>query len=358
MAQYGGPPPQNYGAPPSPYGAPPPHQAYGAPPPPSPHGAHPPPNFPPPQQRPSINVTTQIQAIRKACKGLGTDEAMLIRVIGSADGPTIDAIRAGYQYTGGLIKTLESETSKNFKTALVATALGPLESLVFWANRSMAGAGTDEWMMTEALLGRTNHEMQMMKQIYPKMYRRTLENDVRADLSFKTQEFFLMAINTIKPEEWVQPNPAEIDRQTQALYAATKGRPGTDETTVSKIVTSCNEAQLRAIALQFGRLHGDIIKMIKSEFSGHMRDALIYLFRGALNKPERDAKLLEDSMKGLGTRDDHLIMRVVRIHWDRQHLANVQAAFRNMYHRELANRIQGDTSGDYCRMLLQMVSLA
>lgn len=269
----------------------------------------------------------------------------------------IDAIRAGYNHTGGLIKTIESETSKNFRTALIAAALGPMESAVFWANRSMAGAGTDEAMMTESLLGRSNAEMALIKQSYQRLYRRSLESDVKADLTFKTQEFFLMAINTIKPEEWVQPNPAEIATQAQALYAATKARPGTDETTVSKIVTSCNDAQLRAIAQQYNHLHGDIITMIKSEFTGHMKNALIYLFRGALNKAERDAKLLEDSMKGLGTKDELLIMRVVRVHWDRQHLANVKAAYKHMYGKELTSRIKGDTSGSYCKMLVQMVNI-
>jgi annexin A7/11 len=254
-----------------------------------------------------------------------------------------------------LIRTLESETSKNFRTALVATALGPVESMVFWANRSMAGAGTNEDMMTEALLGRTNQEMATMKRMYQQKYGRSLESDVRGDLSFKTEQFFVMAINAQKPEEWIQPNPAQTAQDVQAIYAATRGRIGTDESTVLRIVTNCNEAWLRAIAQQFNALHGDVIAMIKSEFSGHMKDALVYLFKGALNKAERDAELLEATMKGIGTKDDLLIMRVVRIHWDRQHLANVKAAYRSLYRKELAARINGDTSGDYCRLLLQMV---
>ena len=57
----------------------------------------------------------------------------------------------------------------------------------------------------------------------------------------------------------------------------------------------------------------------------------------------------------LGTKDDLLIMRVVRIHWDRAHLENVKRAYQQMYKRDLIKRIHGETSGDYRSMLETLV---
>ncbi|KAF8243983.1 Annexin, partial [Wilcoxina mikolae CBS 423.85] len=346
-----GPPPQGYGPPPQGYG-PPPQQGFGPPPqgygPPPPQGFGPPPQgfggAPPPQQ--PINITPDVTAIHKACKGFGTDETALIKVLANRDGPTIDAIRRGYPY-GDLVKTLDKETSGDFRTILHATALGPLESLVFWAHRAVNGMGTNEDMLTEAIMGRSNYEISAMKTVFQQRYGRSLETAVKADLSMKTEELFVMALRAQKPEEWVQPNPQQVMSEVQAIYAATKGRLGTDETTVSGILTRCNEAQIRAIVYEYGRLHGDFSKMIKSEFSGHMRDAFLYLVEGATenDKATRDARLLEAAMKGFGTKDDLLIMRVVRIHWDKRHMANVKAAYRSLYGKDLSKRIRGETSG-------------
>ena len=62
------------------------------------------------------------------------------------------------------------------------------------------------------------------------------------------------------------------------------------------------------------------------EFSGHMEDALLYQLRNALNKPAHAAKLLEDAMAGMGTKDHLLVSRVVRYHWDQQFMNEVKRA--------------------------------
>lgn len=279
----------------------------------------------------------------------------MIRVLAHRDGPTIDAIRRAYHHGGGLIKTLESEASGDFRTVLVATALGPVESNVFWANRAVAGMGTDEDMLTEAIMGRTNADMATMNQLYQIRYGRSLETAVRSDLSMKTEDLFVMALKVQKPEEWVQPDMRAVANDVAVLYGATKGRLGTDETAVSGIMIRSNEAHLRAVCNEYTRVYGDITKMIRSEFSGHMRDAFLFLVEGVLDKAKRDAVLLEAAMKGFGTKDDHLIMRVVRIHWDKRHLENVKLTYQNLYKKELSKRIRGETSGNYREMLLSLI---
>jgi len=253
-----------------------------------------------------------------------------------------------------LIKLLDKETSGNVNTALVSTAMGPLESNVYFAHRAVDGAGTNEGMLTEAVIGRGPADLAAMKQAFHARYRKNLETEIRGDLSMKTEELFMMALSGRRVEEWVQPVPHQIQTEVSALYSAIKRRTGSDET-VSRVLTAANDAQLRAIAYEYSKLHGDLVKMLKSEFSGHMKDVFVYLVEGALDKPKRDAELLEASMKGIGTKDDLLIQRVVRVHWDPQHLANVKAAFRSLYGKDLTGRIRGETSGYYRDMMLELV---
>ena len=301
-----------------------------------------------------FNVNADIAAIHKACKGFGTDDKTLIAILANRDGRTIDEIRRNYT-PGNLVRLLDKEASGNFRIALMATAMGPIGSGVFWAHRAIAGAGTNEPMLTEAVMGRPNFEITGMKQQYQEVYSRPLDADVANDLSMKTKTLFAMALQSHKPDEGVQPDLLQIQGDVSALYAASKGRVGTDENTVCQIFTRCNQEQLRAIAHEYGRRHGDIVKMVKSEFSGHMREALLYIVEGAIDKARRDATLLEAAMAGFGTKDELLVMRVVRIHWDRQHLENVKAAYRAIYNKELAKRIKGETSGSYRDMLLELI---
>ena len=86
-----------------------------------------------------------------------------------------------------------------------------------------------------------------------------------------------------------------------------------------------------------------------------MVDALLMILRGGTDRAMRDAMLLEDTMRGAGTKDDLLLNRVIRYHWDRTHLNQVKGAYRHRYQLDLATRIQGDTRGDFQRLLLACI---
>lgn len=69
--------------------------------------------------------------------------------------------------------------------------------------------------------------------------------------------------------------------------------------------------------------------------------------RGGVDRAMRDANMLENAMSGAGTKDRLLVNRVVRCHWDKNHMANVKGAYKQRYRKDLATRIKGETSGDY-----------
>jgi annexin A7/11 len=86
-----------------------------------------------------------------------------------------------------------------------------------------------------------------------------------------------------------------------------------------------------------------------------MEDALLFQLRSGVDKYMHQATLLEDAMAGAGTKDYLLVSRIVRFHWDRNHMANVRGAYEKRYHRNLASRIKGETSGDYERLMLACI---
>ncbi|KAK4234639.1 annexin-like protein [Achaetomium macrosporum] len=362
------PPPQPYGAS-QPYGQPPPQQPYGQ----QPYGQPPPQQYPPygqhyPPTPPSLgygppqiiayNGDADARALRSAMRGFGTDEKALIRILATKDPLQIATIRDAYMrlHRRDLVQDIKSETSGWFEAGLVALARGPLLNDVYLLREAMSGAGTKEKALNDVLLGRSNADMNAIKSEYQRVFHRRLEDDVRGDLSMKTERHFMIVLGAQRAEDSAPVVKAEIDRDVNDLYNATEGKIGTDEMKVCSILSTRNDNQLRAIAYEYQRKYArNLEDVIRKEFSGHMEDALLFQLRNAVDKYMHQATLLEDAMVGAGTKDYLLVSRVVRFHWDRNHMANVRGAYERRYHRNLASRIKGETSGDYERLMLACI---
>ncbi|KAI3329365.1 Annexin [Xylariaceae sp. AK1471] len=368
---------QSYGAPPPQqgYGAPlpgPPHGQYGAPPPPQQYGA--PPQFAPPPggggppTQPSLgygppqiiqwDASPDAQALRVAMKGLGTDERALIRVLATKDPLQVKAINDAYSrlFSRNLEKDIKSETGKYLEVGLVAIIRGPLLNDVHLLHSAMDGPGTKEKVLNDVLLGRSNADMKAIKGMYQHTFNRSLESDVKGDLSMKTERHFMIVLGACRAEDSAPVIPQAIDQDVMELYRATEGKTGTDEMLVCSILSTRNDAQIRAInhsyEQKFRRRFEDVIK---KEFSGHMEAALLFQLRNAVDKYMNAATLFEDAMAGAGTKDQLLVARVIRYHWDRQTMENIKGAYRQKYKRSLASRIKGETSGDYEKLMVACV---
>lgn len=291
-------------------------------------------------------------------KGFGTDEKTLIRVLATKDPLQIAAIRDAYTriHRRNLEADLKSETGGWLETGLIALSRGPLLHDVHLLRDAMSGLGTKEAVLNDVLLGRSNADINAIKGEYQRVFRRRLEDDVRGDLSMKTERHFLIVLQATRAEDAAPVVQSEIDRDVSELYTATEGKVGTDEVKVCSIFSTRNDNQLRAIAYTYQQKYArNLEEVIRREFSGHMEDALLFQLRRGLDKYMQQAQLLEDAMAGAGTKDALLVGRVVRAHWDRTNMANVRGAYEKRYHKNLANRIKGETSGDYERMLLACI---
>ncbi|KAI1200588.1 hypothetical protein F5X97DRAFT_293148 [Nemania serpens] len=365
---------QSYGAPPPPpsgYGAPPPGPPpgqYGAPPPQQYGYALPPGGAGGPPTQPSIgygapqiiqwDANPDAQALRAAMKGLGTDEKALIRALANKDPLQIDAINKAYfrLFSRSLEKDIKAETSKYFELGLVSIVSGPLLHDVNLLHSAMDGPGTKEKVLNDVLLGRSNADMKAIKGMYQRTFNQQLETAVKGDLSMKTERHFMIVLGACRAEDSAPVIPQAVDQDVMELYRATEGKVGTDEMLVCSILSTRNDNQIRAISQTYQqKFRRGLEDVIKKEFSGHMRDALLFQLRNAMDKYMHAATLLEDAMAGAGTKDQLLVARVVRFHWDRQALENIKGAYKQRYRKSLASRIRGETSGDYERLLVACV---
>jgi annexin A7/11 len=292
--------------------------------------------------------------LRKAMKGFGTDEKTLIRILADKDPIQINAIKTAYhaRHKRHLLQDVQGETSGWLEEGLCAIIRGPLQQDVVYLRQGTEGPGTKEKILNDVLLGRSNADMQAIKAEFQKTYRTSLESVIKGELSMKTERHFLMVLAANRAEESAPVIPQQVDQDVMDIYRATEGKVGTDELLVCSILSQRSDRQIGAIAHTYKqKFTRDLETVIKKEFSGHMELALLHQLRTGTDRAMRDALLLEDAMAGMGTEDRLLVNRVVRMHWDRNHMMQVKGAYQHHFHKSVTSRIRGETSGDYERLM-------
>lgn len=298
------------------------------------------------------------EVIHKATKGFGTDEKALIGVLAKKDPLQIGTIHAQFdkRFMKSLVHLMEKENSGYFAKGLVEICRGPLVSDCYNLMEAMKGLGTKEVVLDDVLVGRSNADVNAIKEKYQQLFKRSLESDLRSDLSANTEQMYMMIIAAKRAEDSHPVLPHEVEQAVTDLQNNMGGFAGKNAIQVCQILTTKSDPQLKAIATAYEhRFHKSLEQTLKSAFSGHMQDALRLLVRRAVNRAEAEAIRLEDSMAGLGTKDELLVQRVVRCHWDRNFMAAVSVEFKKLYKRDLVKRIEGETRGDYEKLMVACV---
>lgn len=291
-------------------------------------------------------------------KGFGTDEAALIRVLAKLSPLEVPVIKETYRQRHGrdLENDVRKEVSGYFELCLLSILRGPLQQDVWCLDKALKGAGTNEDLLNEILLGRSNADIQAIKQAYHHTYHRSLEHDVREDLSAKTERLFSMVLSATRQEESAPVIPQSVDADVSEIHRCTEARLGAEQLTVCSLLSKRSDNQIRAIAHAYEhKYRRPLEKVLVSEFSGHMEDALVQMVRCGTDRAMRDAINIEDAMAGMGTKDEMLIIRVVKLHWNPAHLQQVKGAYKARYRQDLIARVRGETSGDYERSLVALL---
>lgn len=305
-----------------------------------------------------MDMTSVATDVRNAMKGFGTNDKALIKAVAKLDPLQIAGLRQAYKsrINRDIEKDITSETSGDYRDGLIAIVQGPLLHDVQTLQKSIKGMGTKERMLNDVLLGRSNADMRAIKAVYRQTFSKDMVAEVKSDLSLKTERHFEMIMAATRNEESTPLNPQSIDQDVNAFHDATEGQAGTAELKICEIMTNRSDGQIRAIGQQYQqRFQKSLDAVIRSEFSGHMEDALLLQLARATDRAMSDATQFEEAMKGMGTKDDLLVQRVVRVHWNRHHLDQVKKAYAHKFKTKadgLEKRVAGEVSGHYKDLML------
>ena len=311
-----------------------------------------------PVQRPidQAKIDADAAGLRKAMKGLGTDEKAIIEIIANRTNrermAMIDSFKR--QFNRDLIKDLKSETSGKFEDTILALFQDPVSYDCWSLNKAMKGLGTDEDTLIEILCTRSNAYIMEIKKRYLEMYGKTLEQDLAGDLSGDLKTVMMTLSSCLRSENMV-PNQFDCQQKAEQLYKAGEKRLGTNEKVFYDILTLSSPAELRCIDQYYMQKynHG-LLTAIDKEFSGNMKKLLRTIVYSNMNPSEYFATRVNYAVKGLGTKDKLLIRILVTR--DEIDMPQIKLAYSNLYHKDMVKDIENDTSGDYKRLLVALCS--
>ncbi|OUM57435.1 hypothetical protein PIROE2DRAFT_17587 [Piromyces sp. E2] len=287
-------------------------------------------------------------------KGLGTNEKELISILGGYPPLHMNQIINEYQrkYGHRLYEEVSKETSGNFKKLCCALCVPIIEYDVDCIHKAIDGVGTDLNTLIEILVGRTNSDIRALSLEYKKKYEKDIIEEIKDETSGCTKQIFKALLQGDRDESL---NPGDVQGDTEALYKAGEKRLGTNESVFIEILCKRSDNHLRQVFECYQQKYGHSFdKAISKEFSGNPEKILLKLVANIRNKAEFIATRFEKSMKGMGTEDDKLIRLVVR-HRAPYIIEPIKDAYKKLYNKSLADRIKGDTSGDYRKLLLECI---
>ncbi|XP_066515059.1 annexin A5-like [Hoplias malabaricus] len=297
-----------------------------------------------------FNANNDAETLFKAMKGLGTDEATILKLLTSRSNAQRQQIKAAYKTLHGkdLVSDLKSELGGKFETLIVALMETPVMFDVTSLRHAIKGAGTDEKVLIEILASRTQAEIREIIKVYKQEYEHNLEEDVAGETSGHFKRMLVILLQASR-QQGVQ--EATIQSDAQALFNAGEKKFGTDEDQFITILGNRSPEHLRRVFDAFKKLSGfEIEQSIERETSGGLQHVLLAVVKCARSVPAYFAECLYKSLKGAGT-DDATLIRIM-VSRSEIDLLDIRAAFRKSFATSLHKMIQNDTSGDYCKTLL------
>ncbi|XP_065146376.1 annexin A3-like [Paramisgurnus dabryanus] len=217
---------------------------------------------------------------KRAIKGAGTDESILIEMFASRSNNQIKAMIDAYlaETKRSLIDDLKSEVSGDFEKTLLLIAEGKRDqSTNVDAAKAKQDAkilyeagekkwGTDESKFIDILCNRSVSQLRQTLVEYKTLSGKTLQESIESEMSGKLEEILVAIVKCVKSV------PAYL---AERLNKSMKGA-GTTESTLTRIIVSRSEIDLQDIKAEYKKLFGCTLQSaIQSETSGDFCKTLL-----------------------------------------------------------------------------------
>nr|KAF6347750.1 annexin A5 [Myotis myotis] len=206
---------------------------------------------------PGFDERADAETLRKAMKGLGTDEESILTLLTARSNAQRQEIVAAFKTLFGrdLLDDLKSELTGKFEKLIVALMKPSWLYDAYELKHALKGAGTDEKVLTEIIASRTPEELTAIKNIYEEEYGSSLEDDVVGDTSGFYQRMLVVLLQANRdPDAGI--NEAQVEQDAQTLFQAGELKWGTDEEKFITIFGTRSVSHLRRVFDKYMTISG------------------------------------------------------------------------------------------------------
>ena len=308
-----------------------------------------------PKQIDQAKVDADAAALRKAMKGLGTDEKAIIQIAANRTNRERLAMIESFkrQFNRDLRKDLKSELSGKFEDAILALFMDPVDYDCWSLKKAMKGLGTNEDTLIEILATRSNERINQIKARYLEIYKKDLVKVVQSDTSGFFRQVLLKLLEANRSNN---PYPDQKDCNDCAknlFFAATQKKEILNDTFLY-VFTQKSREELALIAqVYYEWYRKTLFEVVKTSFSGDAKRILKAIVYALLSPSEYFAYRVNKAVKGLGTKDTMLIR--ILVSRDEIDMERIKRYYKQLYKVEMFDDVKNDVSGDYKTILLALI---
>ncbi|CAN6484717.1 unnamed protein product [Victoria cruziana] len=294
------------------------------------------------------------EQLRAAFAGWGTNEKLIISILGHRNAAQIKLIRNTYSelYGESLLKDLKDELSNDFESSVLLWTLDPAERDALLANQTIRRWEPKNHVLIEIACARSPKELLLVREAYHARFKKSIEEDIAPHTDSGYRKLLVGLVSSYRY------HGEEIDnhlakKEAQILHGKIKGNAMNHEEVI-RILTTRSKAQLTATFSHYKNSFGN---PIDEDLKADSKDEYLCALKAAvqcLAFPEKYfVEVLNKAMKGLGT-DEAALTRVVvtRAEVD---MKQIKEEYLRVNGVGLDKAIVDDTSGDYREMLLTLI---
>ncbi|KAJ4978643.1 hypothetical protein NE237_009423 [Protea cynaroides] len=294
------------------------------------------------------------ESLRKACEGWGTNEKVIISILGHRNSVQRKLIKQAYEeiYHEDLVKRLESELAGDFEKAVYRWMQDPPNRDAVLANVALRHVNQDYRAIIEIACINSPDELLAAKQAYHSLYKHSLEEDIATHTKGDFRKLLVALVGTYR-YNGEEINASLAQSEANILHEAIRGSTFNQEEII-RILGTRSKAQLNAT---FNHYRDEHKISITKNLSGDTKDE----FLGALHATIRCiyapqkylAKVLRNAISKTGADHDDLTRVIVRR--AEKDLKDVKEFYYKRNSVPLDHAIGKATSGDYKAFLITLV---
>ena len=299
-------------------------------------------------------MSDEVEQIGTALKS--KDESTMVQITLKYSNTERLKLRENYKikFNKDLLVDIEKYMKNDLKTALLALYQDPVEYDSFLLYKAMKGLGSDKDVISEVLCFRSFDRLNKIKEKFKEKYNKDLVSEIKSETSGDYQKAVLLLLSKERNSN-SSPDLQTCTKIAEELYNAGEKKIGTDETLFINYFTSLSAEELQLVGKEYHKNYKkNIVQVINNEFTGNEQNLLKDILYGLYSPSEYFARKIYDAVDGIGTADDQLIRCLVsRCEID---MKLIKRYFKQIYKKDMIQRVNEDTSGEYKKLLEGLMS--